>query len=347
MSCILPFEDWPTQDKALWEALYRAGGPLDDRGPLAHLRATSIAGLFDGYGRWLGWLSKTDPGALALPPAERADMLRLRAWLTDLAHTKSMTQCCFIDRLVRVLRAAAPERDWTDQLTLQRQLKNAAGTGDPARKRGRIVSSRVLLELGIALATDEADAAATSLEALKRRRDGTMIALLALMPMRRRSFAELRLGTSVLIEDAAIVIALTEEMTKTAQPWEAHVPTEIAPLLRNYIDTVRPALLARGGQLHDQLWVGKKGEPIQASTIGQRIGLVTSQHLGVRVSAHLFRDAAATTLARTTPQAARLIRPVLGHRSFQTAERHYNHAQTIEAGRAYADLIRKKKDRSA
>ena len=42
----------------------------------------------------------------------------------------------------------------------------------------------------------EADAATTQLEAAKFRRDGAMIALLAVMPMRRRSFVELELGTS-------------------------------------------------------------------------------------------------------------------------------------------------------
>jgi integrase len=62
---------------------------------------------------------------------------------------------------------------------------------------------------------------------------------------------------------------------------------------------------------------------------------------------HLFRDAAATTLARILPESARLIRPVLAHSGFQTAERHYIHAQTIEAGRDYAAVVQRlKKGRS-
>lgn len=56
-------------------------------------------------------------------------------------------------------------------------------------------------------------------------------------------------------------------------------------------------------------------------------------------SVHYAEDAAATTLARISPESARLIRSVLAHSGFATAERHYIHAQTIEAGRDYASLI--------
>ena len=58
---------------------------------------------------------------------------------------------------------------------------------------------------------------------------------------------------------------------------------------------------------------------------------------------HFFRDAAATTLAQISPESARLIRPILAHSGFGTAERHYIHAGSIEAGRDYAAVIRRMK----
>ena len=64
---------------------------------------------------------------------------------------------------------------------------------------------------------------------------------------------------------------------------------------------------------------------------------------GQYCSAHLFRDAAATTLARISPESARLIRPVLAHSGSRTAERHYIHAQTIEAGRDYVAVVQRLK----
>jgi site-specific recombinase XerD len=132
-------------------------------------------------------------------------------------------------------------------------------------------------------------------------------------------------------------------MTKTGVPWEASVPDQIAPVLRRYITEVRPALLARGQQNHDVLWVGKKGEVMSANYIGSRIGTLTLQLTGKRIPPHFFRDAAATTLARSSAQNARLIRSVLAHSGFQTAERHYIHAQTIDAGRDYASLLNRLK----
>jgi len=51
------------------------------------------------------------------------------------------------------------------------------------------------------------------------------------------------------------------------------------------------------------------------------------------------RDAAATTASRASSEAARLIRPLLGHATYATAEKHYIHAQGIESGRDYAALV--------
>ncbi|OWY07857.1 hypothetical protein B6V72_18715 [Thioclava sp. F34-6] len=347
MSLVLPTEDWPEADWAMWTALRAQGGPLDDRGALAHLRATSLKTLRIRYGRWLGWLSRTEPDALSLSPTERADLPRLEAWLEDLAHTAPMTRLMFVEGVIRVLSAAAPDADWVMHRRLRGALKRDAGRGDPARKRGRIVSTKVLLEAGLRHAGPHADAAATPLEAMKRRRDGTMIALLALMPMRRRSFCELTLGQSVLLMEDEIIISLSEEMTKTGVAWEAPVPPQVEPVLRRYIEDVRPYLMARGNQDHARLWVGKKGEVIGQNHLGSRISDLTLQLTGKRIPPHFFRDAAATTLARLSPDAARLIRPVLGHAGFQTAERHYIHAKTIEAGRDYAALVKSLKGRKS
>ena len=71
----------------------------------------------------------------------------------------------------------------------------------------------------------------------------------------------------------------------------------------------------------------------------------TRPTLGVSISPHLFRDAAATSLARLSPQDAQLIRALLGHQSFGIAERHYIQANMIEAGRTYQAVIEQLKGR--
>ncbi len=347
MSLVLPFHEWPAADRMMWAALRKNAGPLDEPGGLAHLRQTSCDTLEARYARWLKWLSVTEPEALSLQPAERAILAHLQAWLEALAHTKPMSQLMFVDGVLRILREAAPEQDWAMQRRLLAGLKKMAGRGDPSRKNGRVLASNVLLKAGLSYANSDVQAVPNLLKRMLCARDGTMIALLAVLPMRRRAFCELTLGQSIHVSPEDIQIALSPEMTKTGIPWEAKVPKQVEPALRHYIQEVRPALLARGAQTHNVLWVGKKGEIIGQEYVGMRIGNITLKLTGKRIPPHLFRDAAATTLARSSPQNARLIRPVLAHSGFKTAERHYIHAQTIDAGRDYASLIKRLKgDRS-
>jgi integrase/recombinase XerD len=54
---------------------------------------------------------------------------------------------------------------------------------------------------------------------------------------------------------------------------------------------------------------------------------------------HLFRDAAATTLAIADPAHVRVAAPLLGHRTFTTTERHCQQAQAFDAHRANIDAL--------
>jgi len=347
MSLVLPIADWPEADRKMWEMLLRHGGPLDDRGPLSHLRPTSLATLEHRYGRWLGWLACREPGSFLEPPAERATISRLSAWLKSIDHLAPMSRLMFVSGTLRVLRAAAPEMDWRLQRQMEASLKRCADRFKSQRKCGRVLSSDVLLNSGVKLAGVLADAATTELKAAKSRRDGAMVAMLALMPMRRRAFAGLRVGHSIHITENEIIVALSEEMTKNGQPWEAAVPAQVSPLLRRYLNETRPWLMSRGGQQHDYLWVDDRGAPFfDLNYFGNRIAAITTQMTGIRVPPHFFRDAAATTLARTSPDCARLIRPVLAHSALGTAERHYIQAGSIEAGRDYAAVIKCMKRKS-
>ncbi len=339
MSLVLPFKDWPETDRHLWDDLMRGGGPLDDRGAFAHLRNSSQHVLINHYGRWLAWILAAEPEALAIAPIDRPTMARLRRWLDDLAHTRPMSRLVFVGTVLRLLMKVAPEQDWTAHRRLKAALKRAAGSGDQSRKLGRILSSTVLFDSAVRHATQGAEAATTSLQAFKRRRDGTMVALLTLVPMRCRAFVHLELGASILVREDRIVISLPGDLAKNGLPWSCTVPDILLPLLRHYIEEVRPWFLQRGTARHDILWVGDRGTPFVENYFGMKISNVTEALTGVRVSPHLFRDAAATTLARTSTDAARLIRPVLAHTSGGTAERHYIHASSIEAGRNYADVI--------
>lgn len=331
---------WPLQDKLMWKALLQSNSLLDDNGGLAHLRKTSVRVLEQAYRHWLGWLIAQEPEALQTPPVERATLACLVRWLDALANLSPMTRLFYVEGVLRVLRAAAPDADWSQQRRLLLKLKRLAGHGDPQRKQGRVLSSSVLLAAGIAYAETHPKASPTDIERAARACTGTMIAMLSLMPLRCLTFRTLKLGQSVQVDASRILICVPGESMKSGNSWEAEVPEVIEPLLRRYIDEVRPWIMRRSNEKHDFLWVTERGTPFLNGYIGVRIALATKEATGVRVSPHLFRDAAATTLARASPQSARLIKPLLAHTSFETAERHYIHASSIEVGRDYAALIR-------
>lgn len=344
MSLVLAFAAWPEVDRRMWQHLMQSTGPLDVGGELAHLRQTSRNTLQAHYGRWLKWLVDTDPEVMHQAPASRATIERLQRWLCALSHTRPMSQWSFLSDTVRLLRAAEPGANWRDHKRLVKHLRRQAGQGDRTRKAGRVLDSGILLAAGMRHATVDADASTTPLQALKRQRDGTMVAFLALMPIRRRALSGLTIGESICVLQDRIMIALPEHLTKTGVPWEATVPDRVAPLMRNYLENVRPQLMARRGRVHDVFWVGDWGAPYQPDYLGQRVGDITQKITGVRVTPHLFRDAAATTLSRRSPEAARLIPPVLSHSSNQTSQKHYIHAGSIEAGRGLTDVLKRLKE---
>lgn len=343
MALTLPYSQWPEADTRLWVSLFTEGNPLDERGQLAHLRETSRESLLRRYARWLKWLAHTRPAALLQPPAERVQLEALRAWLRDLDHTQPVTRRSFVDGVLRVAMAASPDRDWTAEEALVQRLRRIAKRARSQRKQGRILSSQVLFEAGQRLVFEEAPRINSALFRATTIRDGAMIALLALMPMRRRSLAGLRIDVSFLTQPQRYSIALPGDLTKSGLPWEADVPAPAAELLRAYLTEARPLLAARGGWADDHLWLGRKGRKFGEDYLGTLVSKGVERMTGVPVSPHLFRDAAATTLSRHSPKAATLIRGVLAHTSDRTAEKHYIHATSIDAGQSYAEVLRKRR----
>lgn len=337
---------WPIEDQAMWNGLFAAGSPLDQRGALSHLRPTAADALKMAYRQWIHWLQANDPAALYSRPQDRATITRLRHWCETKTDLRPMSRLFYINGTLKVLFAFAPDTDWSAQKRLLKQLKRLAGHGDKSRKAGRVLSSDVLFHAGIKHAVTHAKATPTRLEAAMQFQMGTIMAMLALMPLRCTTFRRLELGTSVHVDGNSVEITVPGEMMKTGHPWDAKVPDAVLPHLLRYLQEFRPWLMQRHGKHHSFMWVTNKGDPLNSGYFGVRVAQATTEATGVRISPHLFRDAAATTLARMSPQSARLIKPVLAHSCTDTAEDHYIHAGSIEAGRNHASLIRNLRKRA-
>jgi integrase len=174
-------------------------------------------------------------------------------------------------------------------------------------------------------------------------RDGLMVALLALRPLRRGNFAGVRLGQHLHKTPTGYRIEIPSEESKTGQLLETTIPEDLLPWLDQYLHLYRPILL--GGAVNEHLWVSKKGRAYSPKHLGERITRITRRLVGVAVNPHLFRDCAATTIATVDPEHVRMVMSLLGHKTPLTAERYYNHARSLEAGRAHQENIRQLRER--
>src|SRR5215208_6337030 len=60
----LRVEDWPAADRDAWHALFTTGDLFDETGPGAHLAHRTRTSLENAYGRWLGFLARSEPHGL-------------------------------------------------------------------------------------------------------------------------------------------------------------------------------------------------------------------------------------------------------------------------------------------
>ena len=73
--------------------------------------------------------------------------------------------------------------------------------------------------------------------------------------------------------------------------------------------------------------------------VGQRIAKLTGRHLGKQVPLQRFRHCAATSIATTSPELARIIRPLLAHTTNRTGEIYYNRARMMDASRRHGATL--------
>jgi integrase len=76
-----------------------------------------------------------------------------------------------------------------------------------------------------------------------------------------------------------------------------------------------------------------------ASGMYTRILQVTAKHLECSINPHMFRDAAATFIAETTPERALLAAGVLQHTNLQMTKDHYIRGQQHQMLHRYQDAI--------
>jgi integrase len=337
----LPISQWPEADRRPWLAACAPGDILDDDiGARSGHAVISNRKAAKGYGRWLTYLRISAPETLAMAPADRITRERARAYVENLIEIGNSTQTILarLQELGEVAKVMAPDRNWSFINEIASKIR---ARHRPARDKSNLRPSNELVDLGFELM--KSAGSFSGFEAAIAYRDGLVIAFLALVPLRRRNLARLVLDRTLIRQGSEWLIAFGEDDTKTHAAFEIGLPDVLREPLENYLQNYRPILAAREGRwvrpVEGAVWVSKDGSPMRQIALYDRVRARTKEAFGVALNPHLFRDAAATTIAIADPEHVRLAAPLLGHRTFTTTEKYYQQATGYEAHRAFIEAL--------
>jgi integrase/recombinase XerD len=335
----LPLEQWPEADLEAFRTAYEPGDVFDETGgPGAHLAEGTRKLIRTAYRRWLGFLKEHYPDDLLKPPADRVTPARVRAFIDHLsAEIRPTSVANAVDNLGYAARLITPRRDWQWLAALKARL---AARARPEDRFDRLVQPWQTLDFGIELMDEALTFPSTG---HKRReiqyRDGLLLALLSLWPIRRRSIAALTVGRHLEFDAAGVNILLYPEDTKAKRAESFRVPEPLLPYLLRYLKEIRPRLLGRSE--HDGLWASYGGRPLIAGRIYDILRARIADKFGKAMGLHDFRRAASTYVAMDAPDKIGLIPGVLQHASPDVSERHYNLARSVQASRRFAAYLSK------
>jgi len=330
----LPVNEWPEADRAVFRAAYEPGDVFDGTaGPGTHLADGTREMIRLVYRRWLGFLKANCPDDLSTPPAERITPERVRAFIAHLSgETRPSSVAIAAARLFAAARLIASTTDWTWLQSIKSRL--AAGAS-PSDRFDRLVPPWQTLNFGFELM----DTAHTlPIDGHKQRevqyRDGLLLALLSLWPIRRRSLAALTISRHLEFDDAGVNILLHPADTKSRRAENVRWPEQLLPYFMRYLKEIRPILL--GHSEHDGFWASYQGCPLGGDRLYDIVRARTLAKFGKAMGIHDFRRAAATYLAMDAPEKIGLIPGVLQHVSPDVSDQHYNLARSMQAGRRFA-----------
>ena len=329
-------EDWPAVDRCAWETILASGDILDgDAGSASHWKPTTIHKYRRGYGRWLDFLASSERLETTSSPVERISPAHLRAYIAYLEGSCApFTVYTRISELLAVIHAMAPTQDWSWLKRAVNRLQRRAEAEKPAKA---VRSSADLLSWSLdamaAIQGRSQTQGRIGLYDATRYRDAFIIGLLSLRPVRLRNLAMIELGKHLTQTTEGFHLSFESRETKTGRPISFPLSNCLTGPLNTYLADYRTRLLDGGSSNH--LWISQYGQSMTENALYTRIEKVTARTFGQRINPHRFRDCAATTMAIEDPEHVRIVASILGHTTLATAERYYNQAQTMEAGRRY------------
>jgi integrase len=336
----LPLEYWPEADRTAWKAACQPAKRLKPGGAAGHLKPVTRDDHARHYGDFLGFLERDGLLQIDGPPGANVIAEKVDAYLAELkgrvASTTVHGSICKVRRLAQYI--APPGTDFTWLLEIGKEL---ALVMRPRPKFDRLVLTEVLVEAGLTLIQEaEQSPEMTKLARAHQIRNGLMVALLALCPIRRKNFATLEIGRSFLKIKGRWWIVLSVSETKEGRSDERPVPELLTPVIDRYLEQHRP-VLARSHNPASALWLSQNsGMAISDKEVARVIRNATLSTVGVKLGPHMFRTCAASAAAVYGGANPYLGSAVLHHADPRATIQHYNRATSLSAAESFRQIVR-------
>jgi len=332
----LKVNEWSPVDQLAWEEAVRPAVRLQRGGAAAHLAAVSQKDIANRYGLYLDFLRRNGLFDATSGAARLVVLDHVQQFMLELEmRVSSVTIWNSIYKLRRAAECLAPNAnfDWLSEIE-----NDLALVAKPKDKSDRLVLADRLLEAGLTLIEEAERSASTPMRRARGVRNGLMIALLALHPLRIKNFANLRLGQSIQKIGGRWWLIVDFKQSKTRRRDERQVLEFMTGIIDRYVEQYRPILLGQNTG-ESAFWISTRGAQFTIKNMATLISKITEQTLGVDVSPHLFRMAAATTAAVYGTSTPHLASGVLGHRDERITEEHYNRARSLHASAILSEII--------
>lgn len=312
--------DWSPADRACWEDVLLPKFAVDG------LRPLSVVNYLKTYKRWLGYLKSLGLRDYDSPLSSVAPDIG-RSFLDNL-RGRASAQTAFTEarQLKRLIKTAAPgaTMHWLNAAIdcFARELKGPPRLAVPPSSDRIFREGCRMINLGRRLFHVDDGSGRTAVRGRNLVRDGLMLALLAVRPLRLSNFAELRLGENLIFCRSRAWIRIAGNGTKTGAALEVPFPRRLLSGLQYYLGG--PRLAFPNARVLPSLWISDRGTPMTDQVASRIIRARTFEAFGTPISAHQFRHAAATFLAEKHPELIALAPDILGHANVFIAERFYN-----------------------
>ena len=254
----LPIEFWPEADRKAWMSACQPSQRLKRGGAGSHMKPITLNDLARRYGYFLDCMNRRgllDPNKAA---GGHVTPENVDAYLAELSvRVGSVTVQGSIYKLRRACELIDPARDLSWLADIEKDL---AMDMRPRSKTNRWVLTEVLVEAGLALITEaENSRKLTKLGRARQVRNGLMVAMLAMHPIRLKNFAALEIGRSLVEIKGSWWIVLSASETKEGRPDERRIDDLLQPALDRYLKKYRPLLLAGPNTPPLALWLSSNG----------------------------------------------------------------------------------------